>query len=787
MYSYSPFLPLPNPEVRTEKEYDIISDELMLKSPLLDISQLNDEEEILRTPGDYKYDETEDDVEYKEFDFEELPLERFHWNYAGETESSKEEFQVPTIPASPVQGTPQILPSQPVVPIIYPNQKLAEDGALSLRQKYEKVEITEIRTSSQSTWQVNFSYPIPVPNNFDKWIFDSAPKADRRTKILLAYGLDSEIQRKKINGKTTYQCWIKSYRGSKPEMPIPIATGWDEGFEWRTKDNAVRRARGLRYIGYEVKLFKRGNYFQLKILSVPKIKINIKKLSRWHQFIKDTAQASTVPLVDGADIFKNMVEAIESASDGDYIYILGWMLDVYFEMVPHKSLKGLLENAAQKGVEIKALIWNNPQYAIHNGIAKTFIDNLPKSNSRMIIDGYTFGSPLAKKTINDLKGIISNVSMIFNTLQRISTNIDLNTIPGWAYLNNFVNKADNEGSHHEKILIVKRGDELTGFCGGADINPDRLVSSKPPNKQHHDIQCMVKDHAARQLLRRFIKRWEANPESSKFPLRGKKDQDISPGHGPTADDRSINNVKIVHTYNNQNNPSFKDRSAQETITTAIRNARRSIYMEDQYMVSLEIAGLLNDRLKDPEFKNLTILIQDDSLTSELLFPKRKRNEFIDKLYANRSLSERAKVSLKMLDPDDRLFPAVKWVHSKFYLIDKEDDPLAIIGSANCSFRSLTFDSETSVVIFSDTSTLFVDELNRKLKLHQHNWKDYLHNDPNYDDMDEKILKVINNKRLGYAMAVAQQGPLYEMFKRQLNDLMPVLRDLAWKFIEPQGP
>jgi hypothetical protein len=42
-----------------------------------------------------------------------------------------------------------------------------------------------------------------------------------------------------------------------------------------------------------------------------------------------------------------------------------------------------------------------------------------------------------------------------------------------------------EGTHHQKVLVVKRGSQLSGFGGGIDLNPDRLYAtgrgSGPPS------------------------------------------------------------------------------------------------------------------------------------------------------------------------------------------------------------------------------------------------------------------------------------------------------------------
>ena len=128
-------------------------------------------------------------------------------------------------------------------------------------------------------------------------------------------------------------------------------------------------------------------------------------------------------------------------------------------------------------------------------------------------------------------------------------------------------------------------------AGGADINCNRFHAL-------HDVQCRVKGHAAWQLLQRFITRWEAHPDTANYQqLSGKCEPE--PPRPPAYASGSWNYVKVIHTYNHWKRPELRDRSLKDTIFYAIQNAERSIYIEDQYLVNLEVAALLNERLKQP--------------------------------------------------------------------------------------------------------------------------------------------------------------------------------------------
>src|SRR5262249_14593201 len=86
------------------------------------------------------------------------------------------------------------------------------------------------------------------------------------------------------------------------------------------------------------------------------------------------------------------------------------------------------------------------------------------------------------------------------------------------------------GCHHQKILIVNSGLGLTAFCGGIDINPDRVQaagkgssrgSGSTPGAPLHDVHCRIAGPAAWDLLRVFVERWGDHPEGHRrVTLRG---------------------------------------------------------------------------------------------------------------------------------------------------------------------------------------------------------------------------------------------------------------------------
>jgi phosphatidylserine/phosphatidylglycerophosphate/cardiolipin synthase-like enzyme len=538
------------------------------------------------------------------------------------------------------------------------------------------------------------------------------------------------------------------------------------------------------------------------LLSTPTV--SIRTPSQWQSLIKGAVLSPAKPLVDGEETFRAMVEAIKSANGpGSYIYVMGWMLQVDFQLIPgnnSSSLKDLLMEAAQKrNVEVRALIWDNPVYIKENRDSEGVIDQLP--NSVMVNDNFTYGSPGVQKAILEIKRLISLFKYgVAALIPGGGYSVDwlLSQIKPWTNFEDELRALRNEGSHHEKVMIVKNDKELIGFCGGIDINCNRIYDKADAKKSTilHDVHCEVRDHGAWELLQRFLDRWNnykngrlpyVNPYTL-IPLRGQNEPEpkpVNPVPGTAY-------VKVFHTYNHPNDPAKKERSIRDNLKTAIMNARESVYLEDQYMISLEIATWLNLKLmKEPGFKSVGILTQDDDYAGgDLQFPQSMRKKFIELL--TRGLDQATidkKVFVEMLDPEGKPFNR-HMVHSKIYIIDGQtDDPLAIIGSANCSSRSMTNDSETSAFIFNDKSSSgsFVSSLNFRM-----NYDDkisrlkYIPN-PKFKDRDVQLHEDIENfLNKGSSVIKFFKGVAVGSLLRKLDSTLTDLKPLIIDVIDPDA-
>jgi phosphatidylserine/phosphatidylglycerophosphate/cardiolipin synthase-like enzyme len=390
-------------------------------------------------------------------------------------------------------------------------------------------------------------------------------------------------------------------------------------------------------------------------------------------------------LVGGQEAFAMMGKAIATATANDhYIYMLAWSIDLDVNLAPGWTLWGYLSAAVAAGVQVRGMFWAQPggqNTSETKRVNKLQNASVPDANGAAIRDGNTL----------PLKGARVNL-----------------------------------GSHHQKILVVNGHSGLIAFCGGIDFNADRVASvARQPGSPMHDVHCRIIGPSAFDLLKIFIERWNDHPDTvsldkKKGPLRAQALPDPIPtgpgeqyvqivrtyGNGtahpgqrlpPPAADRfsGITNRRGQHWYDFA---PLGETSCQKLVFHAIAQAKRFIYIEDQYLQSMEASNALLAAL--PNIQKLVILIPHPSINDH---PNmwRFHKAFIDNFKGDPKVSicypKEAGVAA---DPKRIARTSVgTYVHSKTWIID---DKLALIGSTNCNMRGYTHDSEVVAGIFDES-------------------------------------------------------------------------------------
>lgn len=365
---------------------------------------------------------------------------------------------------------------------------------------------------------------------------------------------------------------------------------------------------------------------------------------------------------------------VREAEEGAVVFLLGWSCVSNFDLDPKKTkttLIDVLTACSAKKAKVRAMIWSN--FVAFEAESKAAVDAINK---------------------------LSNGAALFD--QR--TNVF--------------------GSHHQKVIgIIKEGNAIA-YCGGMDINTDRIRQTIP-SAPLHDTHLKVRGPAAVHLAEVFEQRWKDHPSASSLALPKVTARFTAPFTTqvgltyPRIDDGVYTMLKTIAASQLKKHPQLQnyrlgdmldrsgkfrpyafaasgDTSALTLILRAIATASTYIYLEDQYLVSRDISQALAKRLKQGQVKIVILLCHPDA-GIDIAQVWQRHKEFIDDLAAaDPGRRNWVATYLKQAgQPPPYALAVNTYVHSKCWIFD---DQLAIIGSANCSRRSYTYDSEAVVAV-----------------------------------------------------------------------------------------
>jgi phosphatidylserine/phosphatidylglycerophosphate/cardiolipin synthase-like enzyme len=385
--------------------------------------------------------------------------------------------------------------------------------------------------------------------------------------------------------------------------------------------------------------------------------------------------------IEGADAFREIADLLASAEVDatSFVLLLGWSCHLDFELKPGDAattMRKIFAALDARGTSIRSMLWKNTFPGFDNGPAVTYLQSLKYADA--ILD----------------------------------------------------NRTAIAGSHHQKILIVYGKTRTIGFCGGMDLYPDRINASG--FAPLHDVHWKIEGPACSELLTIFLERWNDHPShQQKFPddlrMPSRRAGVVAGGTYAMQVGRTYPNLTYLQnraaqwgygqliamlkkSYPNalQNIPptgdmndasgNFKayaftrggERGVWGMIERGIAVAQNFVYAEDQYLVgraaSTALANKLRLHQRDKKFR-VIILICHTSLV-DLQQAWERRREFVADLVA--ADPSRTMWSICYRSP---VGAPKSYVHSKTWVFD---DEFAITGSANCSRRSFTEDSECDV-------------------------------------------------------------------------------------------
>jgi phospholipase D1/2 len=357
-------------------------------------------------------------------------------------------------------------------------------------------------------------------------------------------------------------------------------------------------------------------------------------------------------VVDGEDYFRALRTALASAER--QIMFIGWDFDFLLEMFPDESDEnGMAPDGRPNalGPYLEALCDDKPDLDIY----------LLKWNGAALIAP---GS------------LIPSIALAYFGKDQVHFSLDSHHPTG--------------ACHHQKIVVI---DDELAFCGGIDAtlgrwdttghlanDPRRRTSGGRQRKPWHDVACAVTGDAAKALGDLARARWyRATGEILDTPGTGHVPE--WPGHLDTLlTDVSVGIARTEPPFDG----SDLINEIERVTLAAIRQARRVIYIESQYLAAESVLSVIEERLAVPDGPEVVIL------------NPREGEHFIEHsaMHAARGrwlldVRERFPERLRCLYPVNGGDQAI-YVHAKVLLVD---DHFVKIGSSNINDRSLGFDTE----------------------------------------------------------------------------------------------
>jgi len=365
------------------------------------------------------------------------------------------------------------------------------------------------------------------------------------------------------------------------------------------------------------------------------------------------------PLVDGEPAFRRICQAVEAARYSVWVTVA--FIEMDFQMPDGRgSLFDVLERAQARGLDVRVIFWR-------------------------INDGAGF----AEHTV--FSGSSAHRSWLQNRGSRFLARWD---------------RAQKHYCHHQKTWLIDAGQPSEiAFVGGINLDKSSMVSpghSSGDGPHTHDVYVEVRGPAATDVHHNFVQRWNEASERT-LPDGGWPD-----GHSQSRLDfpRELSavagqvtvqiqrTVRPGHYTDSTATPGGKPFPIQTGELTlydqylkAIDAARRTIYIENQALASLEIVQKLDAALA--RGVEVVFLMPADANAAMSQWRARPQSKpFFDQLAALGRHPNFTLAGIAAPGEDGALRKV--YVHAKVALID---DSWATIGSCNVANRAFFGDTE----------------------------------------------------------------------------------------------
>jgi len=416
---------------------------------------------------------------------------------------------------------------------------------------------------------------------------------------------------------------------------------------------------------------------------------------RWHVLYPElmitsfTSGNKVTPFVDGDAYVTSLRQDLGGLRGGtNFVLMAGWEFTKNFDLdrggQPGSQLTEVIKGLAQRGVETRALAFDNPIPGIKNNLFVDAVNEVYPSVSQ---------APLRSAYLEPARG-------------------------GAAF------------SHHQKEVFIgfKYFTQCCAYVGGIDLAMDRWDTPehrKPVKDNHffgwHDVQVKVEGNVLHALWANFAERWDSADRqlgmyfSPSYRLRPYRLQPCPvPGYTDNTPGPGTHHVQVLRTVAEAPS-SDRERfmpngelTVLAGLSKAIRNAECYIYIEEQFLWDCELADLIRDQLqKKPGLRLIVVLAAETELKPRLgkEYSYYLRSQFLMRVMGVNSTEEiafgrKTRVYVYGLYQALRKSPKAIYVHSKLIIID---DRYVAIGSANVDKRSMRIETELTLGIVDDAT------------------------------------------------------------------------------------
>ncbi|MBO1903340.1 phospholipase [Microvirga sp. 3-52] len=367
-------------------------------------------------------------------------------------------------------------------------------------------------------------------------------------------------------------------------------------------------------------------------------------------------------LIDGAPYFAHLEAALRKARRS--ILIIGWDFDGSIHLRPDVSA----EDSPPLGPLLRSLVEERPDLEIRILVWSIAVVHAPGAPGPLI-----FGAD-------------------WQNHPRLQLKLDTHH-PLYA-------------AHHQKIVCI---DDNLAFVGGMDLtverwdthrhacdDPIRLKDDGSIYEPVHDLQMAVDGDAARSIAEVGYERWKiATGETLTASPSGS--DPWPPGLVP--DFRNVP-IAIARTYPAWGEQPAANEAAALTLD-ALSAARKTIYIEAQYMTAPYVGDVLERRLADPDGPEIVVIQTHESHGwAEELVMGTNRDRLIRRLRKS-DHHDRLRVYYPVI-PNGEGGECQVLIHSKLIIVD---DVFLRIGSSNLNNRSIGLDSECDAAIEATTEEM----------------------------------------------------------------------------------